>query len=181
VGWGAWESGRDLGERKLRTLGALRRSDQLADGLLADAQPVRDRPVAHPLTLQHLDAAQTLPADTSSTPTPIDELRGIYDTGRLTSPIDGVVTRIASNKGSVVRAGEPLIEPRGNQRFILAYLPTGGLYSVHGATNTINMGLRSTYGIISKVEPIAAALPREFQRAFAGGASASYPHRIFRG
>jgi hypothetical protein len=28
---------------KLRTLGGLRRSDQLADGLLADAQPVRDR------------------------------------------------------------------------------------------------------------------------------------------
>ena len=48
----------------------LRRSDQLADGLLADAQPVRDRPVAHPLALQHLDAAQTFPGDPSSTATP---------------------------------------------------------------------------------------------------------------
>ena len=41
--------------------GGLRRSDQLADGLLADAQPVRDRPVAHSLALQHLNAAQTFP------------------------------------------------------------------------------------------------------------------------
>jgi multidrug resistance efflux pump len=109
----------------------------------------------------------TLGAALAEAQSAIDELRGTYDAGRLTFPIDGVVTRIASNKGSVVRAGEPLIELSSNQRFILAYLPTGGLYSVHeGDEVTINTGLRSTYGIISKVEPIAAALPREFQRAF---------------
>jgi hypothetical protein len=62
--------GGDLGERNLRALGGLRRSDQLADGFLADAQPVRDRPVAHPLALQHLDGAQTFLRDTSSTATP---------------------------------------------------------------------------------------------------------------
>jgi multidrug resistance efflux pump len=109
----------------------------------------------------------TLGAALAEAQSAIDELRGIYDAGRLASPIDGVVTRIASNKGSVVRAGEPLIELSGNQRFILAYLPTGALYSVHeGDKVTINTGLRSTDGIISRVEPFAAALPREFQRAF---------------
>ena len=57
---------RHPGERKLRALGGLQRSDQLANRLLADPQPVRDRPVAHPLAFQHLDAAQTFPRDMSS-------------------------------------------------------------------------------------------------------------------
>jgi hypothetical protein len=37
---------RHPGERKLRALGGLQRSDQLANRLLADPQPVRDRPLA---------------------------------------------------------------------------------------------------------------------------------------
>jgi hypothetical protein len=58
------------GERKLRRPGGLRRSDQLVDGFLADAQPMRDRSVAHALGFQRLDTTQTLPGDPSSTATP---------------------------------------------------------------------------------------------------------------
>jgi hypothetical protein len=60
---------RDLGKRRLRDVGGLRWSDQLADGILADAQRVRDRPVTHSPALQHLNCTQTLSGDPSSTAT----------------------------------------------------------------------------------------------------------------
>ena len=62
--------GRQCGEPKLLAPGWLRSADLLANGFLADAQPVRDRSVAQPLALQHLDAAQTFARDTPSTATP---------------------------------------------------------------------------------------------------------------
>ena len=99
--------------------------------------------------------------------TAMADLRRIYDNGRLAAPIAGVVVRLAANKGSVVRAGEPIIELNGNQRYVLAYVPTGSLYSVNvGDEVRIKSGLQTTRGTITRVEPFAAALPREFQRAF---------------
>ena len=99
--------------------------------------------------------------------TAVHDLRDLYDEGRMRVPMDGIVSHRAVNKGAVVRAGEPLIEISGEQRFVLAYLPPGGLYDVAiGDRVQINSGLRSTEGIITRVEPFAAALPREFQRAF---------------
>lgn len=97
----------------------------------------------------------------------VRDLRHLYDEGRMRVPIDGIVSRLVVDKGAVVRAGEPLIEVYGDQRFVLAYLPTGGLYDVAiGDRVQIKAGLRSAEGIISRIEPLAAALPREFQRAF---------------
>lgn len=99
--------------------------------------------------------------------TAISDLRRIYDGGRLAAPITGVVTRLAVDKGSVVRAGEPIIELNGKHRYVLAYLPTGSLYDVKkGDKVIIKTGLHSVREIIVRVEPFAAALPREFQRAF---------------
>jgi len=99
--------------------------------------------------------------------TAIADLRRSYDDGRLAAPITGVVTRLAADKGSVVRAGEPIIELNGNNRYVLAYVPTGSIYQVkEGDEVTVTTGLRSVRGVIKRVEPFAAALPREFQRAF---------------
>jgi multidrug resistance efflux pump len=97
----------------------------------------------------------------------LDELRKLFDGGRLRAPIDGVVSQIAANKGSVVRAGDSIVDLYGTQRFILAYLPTGGLYHVEiGDEVNIKVGFRSTRGTITRIEPVAARLPREFQLAF---------------
>jgi multidrug resistance efflux pump len=60
----------------------------------------------------------------------IADLRKNYNGGRLVAPITGVVTRLAVDKGAVVRAGEPIIELNGNHRYVLAYVPTGSLYRV---------------------------------------------------
>jgi len=97
----------------------------------------------------------------------LGDLRALYDEGRLRIPVDGVISRVISNRGSVVRAGEPLVDLHGNQRYILAYLPVGGFYDVTiGDEVKINIGFQSARGVITRVEPVAAALPREFQRAF---------------
>jgi multidrug resistance efflux pump len=95
------------------------------------------------------------------------DLRNNYDEGRLRVSIDGIVSRLAVDKGAVVRAGEPLVEIYGLPHYILAYLPTGGLYTVSaGDPVDISTGLRTISGTIVRVEPYAAALPREFQRSF---------------
>jgi multidrug resistance efflux pump len=99
--------------------------------------------------------------------TAVRDLRRLYDDGQMRVPIDGIVSRLVVGKGAVVRAGEPLMEVYGDQRFVLAYLPTGGLYDVAiGDRVHIKTGLRTAEGIVTRVEPFAAALPRELQRAF---------------
>jgi multidrug resistance efflux pump len=95
------------------------------------------------------------------------DLRNNYDEGRLRVSIDGIVSRLSVDKGAVVRAGEPLIEIYGLPHYVLAYLPTGGLYTVNaGDPVGISTGLRTMSGTIVRVEPFDAALPSEFQRSF---------------
>ena len=97
----------------------------------------------------------------------LDDLRRLYDNGNMRAPIDGIVSRRIADQGAVVRAGDPMMEIYGNQRFVLAYLPTGALYEVKpGDRVRISAGLRTFDGSVLRVEPFAAALPREFQRAF---------------
>lgn len=97
----------------------------------------------------------------------LDDLRRLYDNGNMRASIDGIVSRRIADQGAVVRAGDPMLEIYGNQRFVLAYLPTGALYEVKpGDRVRISAGLRTFDGSVLRVEPFAAALPREFQRAF---------------
>jgi multidrug resistance efflux pump len=114
------------------------------------------------------DELRTLTAALTQAESAVDDLRKLYDGGRLRIPIDGVITRVVANKGSVTRAGDPIAELYGNQHFVLGYVPTGTLYRVTvGDEVQIKAGLQSLRGTITRVEPVAAALPREFQRSFA--------------
>ena len=67
------------------------------------------------------DELDTLSAALAEAESAIGDLRKLYDNGRLRVPIDGVVSRIVANKGSVMRAGEPLVELYGTKRFVLGY------------------------------------------------------------
>ena len=97
----------------------------------------------------------------------LSDLRRLYDDGRMRVPVDGIVGRVAAEKGAVIRTGDPLFDIYGERRYILGYLPTGGLYEIHiGDRVWVETGLRSAEGIVTRVEPIAAVLPREFQRSF---------------
>jgi multidrug resistance efflux pump len=97
----------------------------------------------------------------------IGDLRRLYDEGRLRAPIDGVVSRRLASTGSVLRTGDPLFELYNNERFVLAYLPTGTLYQVKpGDDVQVSTGLHTYRGSVKRIEPYAAAMPHEFQRAF---------------
>ncbi|HQT80353.1 MAG TPA: HlyD family efflux transporter periplasmic adaptor subunit [Rhodopila sp.] len=97
----------------------------------------------------------------------VQELRQQYDGGRLRASIKGIVGSLLTEKGAVLGAGQPLMELYGDDRFVLAYVPTGGLFSIRPNQKVrISTGLQTFDGTIVRVEPIAAALPHEFQRAF---------------
>jgi multidrug resistance efflux pump len=114
------------------------------------------------------DELQVLNAALAKAESAVGDLSKLYDNGRLRVPFDGVVSRIIANKGGVMHAGDPLIELYGTERFVLGYVPTGTLYSVAvGDQVQIKVGLQTLQGTITRVEPVAAALPREFQRSFA--------------
>jgi len=110
---------------------------------------------------------KTLEAALGEAQSALRDLRRLYDDGKMRAPINGIVTHLRVDKGAVVRAGEPMIDLAGEDRFVLAYLPTGGLFDVAvGDRVQIKSGLRTAAGKIIRIEPVAAALPREFQRAF---------------
>ncbi len=97
----------------------------------------------------------------------IKELRTLYDGGQLRSPVRGVVTQIGVARGSVVQPGQEIMDLHSDQLYVLAYIPTGTLYEMApGDRVAIRYGLDELAGEIERLEPVAAALPREFQRAF---------------
>lgn len=94
-------------------------------------------------------------------------LERLYGTGEVVAPIDGIVGRRNVEAGAVITSGEVLAEIYGNDTYVLAYLPTGTLYSVKAGDRVIvEWGVRSAPGRITAIEPLAMALPKEFQTAF---------------
>lgn len=146
-----------------RNLGILQRSTAIE----SEFRSVRDLQMLQSEKLIVASELQTLTQVLGNLRNAIANLRGTYHDGRLRSPIDGVVVRVAVGKGSVIRAGEPLVELYGKQRFILAYVRTDALYEVTpGQAVVVKAGTRTQRGTVVRVEPFAAVLPQEFQRAF---------------
>jgi len=97
----------------------------------------------------------------------IGELSRMYDDGKVRAAIDGIVGRRMAENGTVLQSGQPLLELYKDRRFVLAFLPTGRLFSVApGDRIVISTGLQSFPGTISSIEPVAALPPAEFRRAF---------------
>jgi multidrug resistance efflux pump len=97
----------------------------------------------------------------------LDELEKRYGTGELVAPLDGIVGRRYVEVGSVIRPGEPIVDIYTQDTYVLAYLPTGTLYDVEpGQPVIIRWGIKVMTGRIRAVEPVAVALPKEFQTSF---------------
>jgi multidrug resistance efflux pump len=95
------------------------------------------------------------------------DLRRRYHGGVLRAPIGGIVGRRLAENGTVVMPGQSMLELYDDRRFVRAFVPTGGLFAVSpGDDVVIGTGLRSFSGRITSLEPVAAALPPEFQHAF---------------
>jgi multidrug resistance efflux pump len=94
------------------------------------------------------------------------DLQMLYDAGRMKAPMDGFISGIEAGVGSVINPGGIVAEMVGEQRYILAYYPIARLYDLKiGAPVTIDVGLANwLHGSITRIEPIAARLPKEFQR-----------------
>ena len=96
----------------------------------------------------------------------IADILTLFDAGRMKAPMDGYIAGIEVGVGSVVTPGNLVAEMVGEQRFVLAYVPVNRLYSLQpGASVTIEIGLgKWLRGSISNIMPIAARLPKEFQK-----------------
>jgi multidrug resistance efflux pump len=98
----------------------------------------------------------------------VAKLRQLYSDGALRSPIDGIVGRRLAEDGTVLNPGQPVLALYRDVRFIQAFLPTGGLFTVSvGDSIVASTGMQSFTGTITRIEPVAEVLPGEFQRAFA--------------
>mgnify|MGYP000120858243 CR=1 FL=1 len=101
------------------------------------------------------------------TETALAQLKKLYRDGRILAPMDGVVTQLHVAQGSVVRPGEPLLQIDGGPHYVLAFLPSIRLFDVSvGQTVRVRHGASFVDGVIERIEPVATALPQEFQRAF---------------
>ena len=99
----------------------------------------------------------------------IDQLRAVYGDGALVSPVDGTASEVRVEPGAVVRPGEPILRIYHGESFVLAYVPTGTLYSVKpGDRVHIRTGFHVLTAYVETLLPVASQLPQEFQKAFQG-------------
>jgi multidrug efflux pump subunit AcrA (membrane-fusion protein) len=97
----------------------------------------------------------------------LSNLLDLYDQGRLHAPIAGTVSTVLAHRGAVVRAGDALLELVGDHRFVIAWVPVGRWYQLEVGENvSIDTGAGALPGRITRIDTVASALPREFQKAF---------------
>lgn len=69
--------------------------------------------------------------------------------------------------GDVLTIGQPLMVLYSPQRYVLAYLETGTLYSVSAGDEVqITDGFVQASGRVAEVLPVAEQLPEEFRKVF---------------
>lgn len=95
------------------------------------------------------------------------QLSSAYGSGRVTAPGDGIVGLSTARPGDVVTIGQPLMLLYLPQRYVLAYLETGTLYSIAAGDQVqITEGFVHASGHVAEVLPVAEQLPDEFRKVF---------------
>lgn len=97
----------------------------------------------------------------------LSTLNRAYGDGKVLAPRDGMVGLTIARPGSVLTVGEPLMLLYPPERYVLAYLETGTLYSVApGDRVRLTDGFIQSTGHVADVLPVAEQLPEEFRRIF---------------
>lgn len=97
----------------------------------------------------------------------LQRLAETYADGTLTAPTDGVVGYLHVSPGSVVKAGEALLEVFHGEPYVLAAIPEGALYSLQaGDRVTVRLGFDRYAGRVARIYPVTAELPPEFEDRF---------------
>jgi multidrug resistance efflux pump len=95
------------------------------------------------------------------------DLRRAYNDGVVRAPIAGTAGLLVARAGEVVAPGQPLLILYRPERYVLAYIETGGLYKVEpGDPVELTSGFTQTTGTVTEVLPVADQLPPEFQKTF---------------
>lgn len=97
----------------------------------------------------------------------LDDLRAMYDGGRIVAPLDGTIGELAVNVGEVVDRGSTVLRVFHGTPYVIAFVPPGRLFDVSPGQNVmVRAGFLHVDGHIETVYPIAPALPPEFSLAF---------------
>lgn len=97
----------------------------------------------------------------------LDDLRAMFDGGRILAPRDGTIRELAVNLGEVVDRGSTVLRVFHGAPFVIAFVPPGRLFDVvPGQKVMVRAGFLHVDGHIESVYPIAPALPPEFSLAF---------------
>ncbi len=97
----------------------------------------------------------------------LDNLREMYDDGRIVAPLDGTIGELDVNVGEVVDRGAPVLRVFHGTPYVVAFVPPGRLFGLeHGQKVIVRAGFLQVAGHIETVYPIAPALPPEFSLAF---------------
>ena len=96
----------------------------------------------------------------------LEDIQRLFNAGNMLAPMTGYISGVEAGPGSVVNPGGLVAEMVGEQRYVLAYVPINRLYTLKtGVPVTIEIGFGHWLrGSISRIEPIAARLPKEFQK-----------------
>jgi len=96
----------------------------------------------------------------------IIDINLLFDAGKMKAPMDGYIAGIEVGPGSVVNPGQLIAEIVGADRYVLSYYPIDRLYNISvGKIVTVDAGFgQKVQGRISDLTPIAARLPKEFQK-----------------
>lgn len=96
-----------------------------------------------------------------------ETLASNYKNGMITAPAAGIVTDVEVSGGSVVNKGDGMMVVLSPPDYILAYLDADALYTVAlGDEVSVNYGPKEMTGVVTRVYPLSAVLPLEFQKAF---------------
>ncbi len=110
--------------------------------------------------LEHIEAAQ------KDAQKALDDLKRLYNNGKVNAPVNGTVGTQLVTEGDVLLVGKPLLQVFAGDAYILAFLPKRYLFTLSpGQTVTVQSGSIKAIGTIEKLLPVAASLPKEFQNS----------------
>ena len=97
----------------------------------------------------------------------LKEVEEIYQEGWIRADQAGVVGTLPVQIGQGIEKGDRIAEIFHGERYVLAYVRAGTLYSVEtGDRVALQYGFETLDGEVANTLPIAPRLPQEFQRTF---------------
>lgn len=150
-----------LKKQGLSTTGQL---TSVIDDTFGAVEKVRELEAEKEILDSELAQAQETVAGARDT---LNELRWLYNEGIVRAQRDGIVGTVHVEPGAGVNKGQRLAEIFYGKRYVLAYVPTGALYSVEpGRRVVLRTGFRTIPGEVTETVEVAPRLPSEFQRTF---------------